>query len=330
MDETRIEDAAILLMSLGEEHAADVLRHLAPREVQRMGETIARLKSVSHERVNEVLERFHELAGNQRALVADNDEYLRSVLKRALGDDRAQLLINRIQQGEDAGIENLKWMDDSAVAELLRNEHPQVCAAILVHLDAQQAADVLKQFGERQRNEVMVRVATLDGIQPSAMRDLNEVLTKAMARSERAKTSQLGGVKPAAEIIHLFGGAIETSVMDYIRSADNELAQQIEENMFSFDDLNALDDKAIQSLMKEIQTESLVVALKGATPELREKIFKNMSTRAADTLREDLEARGPVRLSEVEAEQKELLKVVRRLADEGVIVLGGAGGDEFV
>lgn len=330
MDEARIEDAAILLMSLGEEHAADVLRHLAPREVQRMGETIARLKSVSHERVEEVLERFHELAGSQRALVADNDEYLRSVLKRALGDDRAQLLINRIQQGEDAGIEKLKWMDDAAVAELLRNEHPQVVAAILVHLEAQQSAEVLKQFGERQRNEVMVRVATLDGIQPAAMRDLNEVLTKVMAGSEPAKTSHIGGVKPAAEIINLFGGTIETSVMDYIRSADHELAQQIEENMFSFDDLNGLDDKAIQALMKEIQTESLVIALKGATPELREKIFKNMSTRAADTLREDLESRGPVRLSEVEAEQKELLKVVRRLADEGVIVLGGAGGDEFV
>jgi flagellar motor switch protein FliG len=272
-----------------------------------------------------------ERCSRARALVADNDQYLRSVLKRALGEDKAALLIDRILQGNDAaGIDNLKWMDAASVAELMRHEHPQIVAAILVHLDSDQAADVLKQFGERQRNEVMVRVATLDGIQPSAMRDLNEVLNKVLAGSDRSKKALLGGVKPAAEIINLLGGALETSVLDYIRSADNDLAQQILDNMFTFDDVEQLDDKGIQSLMKEIQTESLVIALKGATPELRDKIFRNMSTRAADTLREDLESRGPVRLSEVEAEQKELLKVVRRLADEGVIVLGGGGGDGFV
>jgi flagellar motor switch protein FliG len=331
MDEQGLEDAAILLMSLGEEHAGDVLKHLSPKEVLRMGETIARLKTVSRERLDQVLEKFNQLALGQSALVADNDQYLRSVLKRALGEDKAALLIDRILQGNDAaGSDNLKWMDASSVAELMRHEHPQIVAAILVHLDSDQAADVLKQFGERQRNEVMVRVATLDGIQPSAMRDLNEVLNKVLAGSDRSKKALLGGVKPAAEIINLLGGALETSVLDYIRSADNDLAQQILDNMFTFDDVEQLDDKGIQSLMKEIQTESLVIALKGATPELRDKIFRNMSTRAADTLREDLESRGPVRLSEVEAEQKELLKVVRRLADEGVIVLGGGGGDGFV
>jgi flagellar motor switch protein FliG len=318
-------------MSLGEEHAGEVLKHLSPKEVQRMGETIARLKTVSRERLDQVLDKFNQLAVGQSALVADNDQYLRSVLKRALGEDKAALLIDRILQGNDAaGIDNLKWMDAASVAELMRHEHPQIVAAILVHLDSDQAADVLKQFGERQRNEVMVRVATLDGIQPSAMRDLNEVLNKVLAGSDRTKKALLGGVKPAAEIINLLGGALETSVLDYIRSADNDLAQQILDNMFTFDDVEQLDDKGIQSLMKEIQTESLVIALKGATPELRDKIFRNMSTRAADTLREDLESRGPVRLSEVEAEQKELLKVVRRLADEGVIVLGGGGGDGFV
>jgi flagellar motor switch protein FliG len=331
MDEQGLEDAAILLMSLGEEHAGEVLKHLSPKEVQRMGETIARLKTVSRERLDQVLDKFNQLAVGQSALVADNDQYLRSVLKRALGEDKAALLIDRILQGNDAaGIDNLKWMDAASVAELMRHEHPQIVAAILVHLDSDQAADVLKQFGERQRNEVMVRVATLDGIQPSAMRDLNEVLNKVLAGSDRSKKALLGGVKPAAEIINLLGGALETSVLDYIRSADNDLAQQILDNMFTFDDVERLDDKGIQSLMKEIQTESLVIALKGATPELRDKIFRNMSTRAADTLREDLESRGPVRLSEVEAEQKELLKVVRRLADEGVIVLGGGGGDGFV
>jgi len=329
--EDRIEDAAILLMSIGEEHASEVLKHLSPKEVVRVGETITRLKSVNRDRLEQVLDDFNALAGNQSALVADSDEYVRAVLRRALGDEKANLLIDRIVQGDDAsGIESLKWMDAAAVAELMRNEHPQIVAAILVHLEFDQAAEVLKLLGERQRNEVMVRVATLDGIQPAAMRDLNEVLNKVLAGSDHAKKTQLGGVKPAAEIINLLGASLETSVLDFIRSADNDLAQKILDNMFTFDDVEKLDDKGIQSLLREIQTESLVIALKGATPELRDKIFRNMSTRAAETLREDLESRGPVRVSEVEAEQKELLKVVRRLADEGVIVIGGGGDDEFV
>ncbi len=331
MDDQGVENAAILLMSLGEEQASEVFRHLAPKEVQRMGETIAKLRTVSRERVDQVLQKFNDEAGGQSMLVDDNDEYVRSVLKRALGEDKANLLLDRILQGDDvSGIESLKWMEPAAVAELMRHEHPQIVAAILVHLESDHAAEVLKVFNERQRNEVLVRVATLDGIQPSAMRDLNEVLNNVLAGSDRAKKSNLGGVKPAAEIINMLGTTLETSALDYIRGADNELAQKILDNMFTFDDLERLDDKGIQSLLKEIQSESLVIALKGATPELRDKIFKNMSTRAAETLREDLEARGPVRVAEVEAEQKELLKVVRRLSDEGVISIGGGGDDEFL
>jgi flagellar motor switch protein FliG len=216
------------------------------------------------------------------------------------------------------------------VAELLRNEHPQIVAAILVHLEPDQSADVLKEFGERHRNEVLVRIATLDGIQPSALKDLNEVMGKVLAGSERINKAHLGGVKAAAEILNLLGNSIETAVLDYVREADNELAQKIMDNMFTFDDLASLDDKGIQALLREIQSEALVVALKGASPELRDKILRNMSTRAAETLREDLESRGPVRLSEVEAEQKEMLKTVRRLADEGQIVLGGGGDEQFV
>jgi flagellar motor switch protein FliG len=253
------------------------------------------------------------------------------VLRKALGDDKANLLIDRILQGGDvAGIESLKWMDPSAVAELLRNEHPQIVAAILVHLDFEQSSTVLKCFTERQRNEVVVRIATLDGIQPSALKDLNEVMSKVLAGGEKLRKASLGGVKTAAEIINMLGSSVETSVLDYIREADNELAQKIMDNMFTFDDLDKLDDKGIQSLLREVQSESLVIALKGASPELREKVFRNMSTRAAETLREDLESRGPVRLSEVEAEQKELLKTVRRLADEGQIVLAGGADDQFV
>ncbi|MBN8494532.1 MAG: flagellar motor switch protein FliG [Burkholderiales bacterium] len=331
MDDQGLENAAILLMSLGEEHASEVFKHLAPKEVQRMGETIARMKSISNDRLDQVLDKFREMAGDQSMLVGDNDEYVRSVLKRALGEDKANLLLERILQGDDvSGIESLKWMDPSSVAELMRHEHPQIVAAVLVHLDYDQAAEVLKLFTERQRNEVLVRVATLDGIQPAAMRDLNEVLNQVLAGSDRVKKSNLGGVKPAAEIINMLGGTLETSVLDFIRGADNDLAQKILDNMFTFDDLERLDDKGIQSLLKEVQTESLVIALKGASPELREKIFRNMSTRAAESLREDLETRGPVRVAEVEAEQKELLKVVRRLSDEGVIVIGGGGDDQFL
>ncbi len=331
MDAQGIEDAAILLMSLGEEEAAEVFKHLAPKEVQRLGETIARMKSVPRERFEQVLERFSGDAADTSMLVSDTDEYVKAVLRKALGDDKANLLIDRILQGGDvSGIESLKWMDPASVAELLRNEHPQIVAAILVHLEADQAADVLKNFVERQRNEVMVRVATLDGIQPSALKDLNEVMSKVLAGGERMKKSMMGGVKPAAEIINMMGSTIETSVLDYIREADGDLAQKIMDNMFIFDDLLKIDDRGIQALLKEVQSESLVIALKGAAPELREKVFTNMSTRAAETLREDLESRGPVRVSEVEAEQKEMLKIVRRLADEGQIVLSGGGDDQFL
>lgn len=331
MDDKGVEDAAILLMSLGEEEAAEVFKHLEPKEVQHLGEAIARMRAVTKERIGNVLDRFAKESTEMGVLVADNDEYIKAVLRKALGDDKANLLIDRIIQGSDVtGIESLKWMDAGSVAELLRNEHPQIVAAILVHLDPDQSSSVLKFFPERQRNEVMVRIATLDGIQPSALKDLNEVLSKVLAGGQQIRKSSLGGVKPAAEIINMMGSSIETSVLDYIREADGDLAQRIMDNMFTFDDLIKLDDKGFQSLLKEVQTESLIIALKGASPEIRDKVFKNMSSRAAETLREDLESRGPVKLSEVEAEQKELLKIVRRLADEGQIVLGGGGDDEYV
>jgi len=331
MDDKGLESAAILMMSLGEEQAAEVFKHLAPKEVQRLGETIARMKAVTRERVDEVLIDFEKVAANEHMLVADSNEYVKSVLRKALGDEKANLLIDRILQGSDVtGIESLKWMDPTSVAELLRNEHPQIVAAILVHLEFDQASDVLKLFAERQRNEVMVRIATLDGIQPMALRDLNEVMSKVLAGGDRARKSSLGGVKTAAEILNMLGSAVETSVLDFVREADGDLAQKIMDNMFTFDDVEKIDDKGIQALMKEVQSESLVIALKGATPALREKIFRNMSSRAAETLKEDLDARGPVRLSEVEAEQKEMLKIVRRLVDEGQIVLAGGGDEQFV
>ena len=331
MDDKGLEDAAILLMSLGEEEAAEVFKHLEPKEVQGLGETIAKLKSVPRDRVEKVLTRFADDSTDLGVLVPDTDEYIKAVLRKALGEEKANLLIDRIIQGSDVtGIESLKWMDAGSVAELLRNEHPQIVAAILVHLDPDQCSSVLKSFSDRHRNEVMVRIATLDGIQPQALKDLNEVLSRVLAGGTQIRKSTLGGVKPAAEIINLMGSSLETSVLDYIRESDADLAQKIMDNMFTFDDLGKLDDKGFQALLKEVQTESLIIALKGATPEIREKVFKNMSSRAAETLREDLESRGPVKLSEVESEQKEMLKIVRRLADEGQIALASGGDDEYV
>ncbi|MEJ5999958.1 flagellar motor switch protein FliG [Paucibacter soli] len=331
MDDKGVEDAAILLMSLGEEEASEVFKQLAPKEVQKLGETIAKLKVIPRSRVEEVLTKFDAVAETQSMLVQDTDEYVRTVLRKALGEDKANLLLDRILQGSDvSSIESLKWMDAGSVAELLRNEHPQIVAAILAHLDHDQTSSVLKTFTERQRNEVLIRIATLDGIQPMALKDLNEVMSQLLAGGERMRKSSLGGVKTAAEIINLMGSSVEASALDYIREADSDLAQKIMDNMFTFDDVDKIDDKGIQAILKEVQSESLVVALKGASPELREKIFRNMSTRAAETLREDLESRGPVRLSEVEGEQKEILKIVRRLVDEGQIVLAGGGDDQFL
>ncbi len=331
MDEQGLNDAAIMLMSLGEEEAAEVFKHLSPKEVQKLGETIARMRTVSREKVDEVLNRFTSDAAAQSLLVSDTSNYVRAVLKRALGDDKAALLIDRILQGGDvSGIESLKWMDPLSVAELLRNEHPQIVAAILVHLDAEQSSAILMHLTERQRSEVMLRIATLEGIQPTALKDLNEVLFKVLAGGDKVRKSSLGGIKAAAEIINLLGSGMDAAVLESIRGYDMDLAQKIMDKMFVFDDIVKLDNRAIQTVLREVASETLVVALKGAQPEVREKILSNMSSRAAEALREDLESRGPMRLSEVEAQQKEILKTVRRLADEGQIALASGGDDAFV
>ncbi len=278
MDEQGLNDAAILLMSLGEEEAAEVFKHLSPKEVQKLGETIARMRSVSKDKVDGVINRFSNDAAAQSLLVSDTSNYVRSVLKRALGDDKAALLIDRILQGGDvSGIESLKWMDPLSVAELLRNEHPQIVAAILVHLDPEQSAAVLMQLSDRQRGEVLLRVATLEGIQPTALKDLNEVLFKVLAGGDKIRKSSLGGVKAAAEIINLLGSNMDAVVLESIRGYDPDLAQKIMDKMFVFDDVSKLDDRAIQTVLREVASETLVVALKGAQPELREKFLSNMS-----------------------------------------------------
>ena len=292
---------------------------------------MAKLKSVSRDKVDEVLVRFVDEADEQAPIGLDSDQYIRGVLTKALGEDKAKFLLDRILQGSDtSGIESLKWMDANSVAELIKNEHPQIIASILVHLERDQAAAILNQMVERTRNDVILRIATLDGIHPSALRDLNDVIAKSLSGSDQIKKTAMGGVRTAAEILNFVGSSSEGSIIEAVRTVDEGIAQGILDEMFVFDNLMDVDDRGIQALLKEVQSESLVLALKGANPELREKVFRNMSTRAAEMLREDLEARGPVRVSDVETEQKEILKIARRLADEGQIVLGGKGDDSFI
>ncbi len=329
MSDTGLRKSAILMLCLGEEAAVEVFKYLGPKEVQKLGATMAAIENVNRDEIDEVLKDFHAEIENRASLGA-SDEYLRSVLTKALGTERANNLLDRILQGNEAnnGIEGLKWMDSAAVAELIKNEHPQIIATILVHLEQDQSAEVLSHFVERLRNDVLLRIATLEGVQPSALRELNEVLTQLLSGSDKIKKSAMGGIQTAAEILNMMGGVVETSALAAIREYDPELAQKIQDKMFVFDNLLDLDDRGIQLLLREVQSESLIIALKGTNPELKEKIFRNMSQRAAEMLRDDLDAKGPVRLSEVEAEQREILKIVRRLADEGQLVLGGKGGDE--
>jgi flagellar motor switch protein FliG len=324
-----IEKSAILLLSLGEDEAAEVLKHLGPKEVQKLGHAMAALKAVPREKIEGVLDNLHEHTAGGSPVSVD-EATIRSMLTKALGDDRAANLISRILQGGDtAGIESLKWMDAATVADLIKNEHPQIIATILVHLEFDHAGEILKLFTERLRNDVLLRIATLDGVQPTALHELNEALTRLLSgASANVKKAAMGGIRHAAEILNFVGQQAETSIVDNVREYDPDLAQKILDEMFVFENLMDVDDRGIQLLLREVQSDSLIVALKGAPPELREKIFKNMSQRAAEMLREDLESKGPVRLSEVEGEQKEILKIARRLADEGQIVLGGKGGED--
>ncbi|MBN8748096.1 Flagellar motor switch protein FliG [Xylophilus ampelinus] len=327
MDEQGLNDAAILLMSLGEQEAGEVLRHLSPREVQKIGETIAKTRVVSRDRLGEVADRFVTATAGQGLFAADTGDYVRAVLQRALGPEKATILVDRILQPVQlTGIENLRWMDAPSVAEVLKIEHPQIVAAILVHLEPDHAASILVQLPEERRAEVLLRVATLEGMHPAALQDLNDVMGRILAGGAKVRKPTLGGAKAAAGMINMLGAGVDTQAVEAIRSHDPDLAQEIADLMFVFEDTLKLDDKSIQLVLKEIASETLVVALKGAPPALRDKFLSNMSSRAAESLREDLESRGPLRLAEVEAQQKEILKAVRQLADDGQIVLGGGSG----
>ncbi|MEC5208256.1 MULTISPECIES: flagellar motor switch protein FliG [Vogesella] len=328
MSDAGIRRSSVLLFSLGQAEAIEVFKYLGPKEVQKLSLAMAGLSNLSHEEVEKVVGQFREECA-ARANFGATDEYLRNVLVEALGPDKAANLLDKILQGNDhSGIESLKWMDPSSAADLIRNEHPQIIATIMVHLDPDLSSAILSYFPERMRNEVLIRTATLEGVQPQALRELNDVLTQLLSGSDRVKKSAAGGVGMTAEILNFLGSNVEASALSYIREYDPELAQRIQDKMFVFDNILEIDDRSIQTILREVQSDSLVVALKGTSQELKDKIFRNMSSRAAEMLRDDLESKGPVKLSEVEAEQKEILKIVRKLADEGQIVIASKGGDE--
>ncbi|MDO9281087.1 MAG: flagellar motor switch protein FliG [Methylotenera sp.] len=329
MSDAGVMRSAVLMLALGEDEAAEVMKFLSPKEVQKLGAAMATMKSVGREQVETAVTDFLTEAGLSSNLGLDSDEYIRSVLNKALGEDKASSLLNRILQTRDAsGIESLKWMDAHTVAEFIKNEHPQIIATILVHLEPDQASEIIGHFPERMRQDVMLRIATLDGVKPVALRELNDVMTKLLTGNENIKKQTMGGIKVAAEIMNFMSGDNEAVIMEGLKNYDDDMAQKIMDEMFVFDNIMDIDDKGIQVMLREVQSETLIIALKGTTEEMREKIFKNMSSRASEMMREDLESKGPVKLSEVEAQQKQILQIVRRLADEGQIQLAGKGGDD--
>jgi flagellar motor switch protein FliG len=326
-----VERAAILLMALGEQAAASILKHMNPKEVQKVGSAMALLANVSTAQVETVMSDFIHTVESQTALGVGSEEYIRKVMVSALGEDKAGSLMDRILTGTTTkGLEALKWMDPKSVMEIIRLEHPQIIAIVLSYLENDQSAQILSMLPERMRTDILMRIASLEAIHPSALKELDDILEKQFTGNTNVKSSSVGGTRTAANILNLMDASKGNQIMDAIKETDADLGQKIEDLMFVFDNLAEVDDRGIQALLRETSSDSLILALKGCDEIVKEKIFKNMSKRAAEMLREDLEAKGPVRLSEVEAAQKEILAIARRMAESGEIVLGGQGGEEYV
>jgi len=328
---TGTERAAVFLRSLGEGEAAEVLKHMNPKEVQKVGQTMATLSNVTREEVQEVLDNFVSTVEEETGLGIGSHDYVRNMLVGALGEDKAGNLLDRILSGGNtSGLEQLKWMDSRGIYEIIRLEHPQIIAIVCSFLEPDQSAAVLGLFPERDQANILLRIATLDGVQPAALTELNEILEKQFSGNAGGQTMTVGGMKTAADILNFVEGSVEASIMESIKESEPDLGQGIEDLMFVFDNLIDVDDRGIQSLMREIQSDQLQLALKGTDEALREKFLGNMSQRAAEMLRDDLEAMPPVRLSDVEAAQKAILSAARTLSDKGEIQLGGGSGDDFV
>ena len=328
---SKVDKAAILLLSLGEADAAQVLRHLGPKEVQRVGTAMAQMRNVQRDQVERVMSEFVEIVGDQTSLGVGSEGYIRKMLTQALGEDKAGGLIDRILLGGNtSGLDSLKWMEPRAVADVIRYEHPQIQAIVVAYLDPDQAGEVLSHFDHKARLDIVLRVSSLNTVQPAALKELNQILEKQFSGNANTSRTTLGGVKRAADIMNFLDSSVEGQLMDAIRDIDEDLSAQIEDLMFVFDNLADVDDRGIQTLLREVSSEVLVMALKGADEAIKEKVFKNMSKRAGELLRDDLEAKGPVRISEVESAQKEILTIARRMAEAGEIVLGAKGGEEMI
>lgn len=325
-----VDRAGLLLLAVGQKRAAQVLRRLSPRDVQLVGMAMARLDNIRSEMVEEVVTMFLEHIHGQTRFGVRTDEYVRNVLIEALGEEEARDLIDRILLNRNSrGIEQLKWMEPRAIAELLRIEHPQIVAILMSLLDPNQAAAVLEHLPESMRYDIVMRIAGLETVQPDALKELDAVMEEQLMGKTNLKSSRLGGVEKAAEILNMADSSIEAEIMEKLGEKAPDLAQQIQDKMFVFEDLIQLDDRSVQTLLREISTDTLLLALRGTDEALRQKIFGNMSRRAAEMLRDDLEAAPPAKLSEVEAAQKEILQIAKRLADAGEIILAG-GGDELI
>ncbi len=321
---SRLERAAILLMSLGEKDAAEILKHMGPKEVQRVGMAMAALTNINQSQVEGVVAEFLEEVSGQTGLGLGSDAYIRNMLTQALGSDKAGTLIDRILLGGNTtGLDSLKWMESRQVADLIRHEHPQIQAIVVSYLDPDQSADILSNFDVKVRLDIIMRVAALDAVQPTALQELNDILERQFSGKAGTQTTSIGGIQTAANIVNLIDSKIATELLESIKEVDEDVGTQIQDLMFVFDDLVDVDDRGMQALLREVSTELLVVALKGADPQVQDKVFRNMSKRASEILRDDLEAKGPVKVSEVEGAQKEILNIARRLADAGEIVLGG-------
>ena len=326
-----VDQAAILLLTVGEGEASQVLKHLDQREVQRLSEAMTSLVAVSTEQIDQVVDQFLSTVSDESGLTLGANRYLRNTLTNALGESKANSVIEKINGGSTAGLDKLRWMDPRAIAEFIMGEHPQVQAIVMSYLEADQAASVLSYISDVDlRRDIVIRVAQLESIPPAAIAELAEVLDQQSTKVGPTRFAQLGGKRTAAEILNNLGKDDNEPVMEAIREADADLGEAINELMFVFDNIALIDDRGIQTLLKEISTDTLTLALKGAEPALQAKVFGNMSKRAAELLQDDMEAKGPVRLSEVEGAQKEILVVVRKLADSGEIMVGGAGGEEMV
>ncbi len=322
--------AAVLLLALGMDKAAFVLKQMNPREVQTVCSAMANVGDVSVPLIEEIVEEFIKEIKAQTALGMNSDDYIRTVLVNALGADKANSILDRIfQGGSSKGIEQLKWLDSRSISDMIRAEHPQIIATLLSLMDAEQAAEVMMYFPDTLRPDLMIRIATMQGIQPQALRELDQIMEKQLTGSDNVKSTSLGGVDTAASILNFMETAATEAVMTQITEQRAELAQEIQEKMFTFDDLIGIDDRGMQTMLREVATGNLLLALRGVDEALKEKIFSNMSKRAAEMLRDDLEASPPAKLSDVEQAQKDILAIAKRLAESGEISLGGSS-DDFV